>query len=185
MWKNVKSILLKFSWYSRKNYYVIHVEWTTATFFLPKFVRQTLATVVWIVLVIVDKNFSAVCLNSISLTIIQKISTIKYCVNAKRNVLPNNYQILTNNFPTRHQDIVATTTTTLCASQRRRSCISNETPNDVSVVRHQDVSVVRIRNVPLVCLYDVSWKSQMKHQITLLWYVSTTSWSYAVATPYL
>ena len=174
MWKNVKSILLKFSWYSRKNYYVIHVEWTTATFFLPKFVRQTLATVVWIVLVIVDKNFSAVCLNSISLTIIQKISTIKYCVNAKRNVLPNNYQILTNNFPTQHQDIVATTTT-LCASQRRRSCISNETPNDVSVVRHQDVSLVR--------LCDVSCKSQMKHSITSLWYVSTTSQSYVVATP--
>ena len=54
-----------------------------------------------------------------------------------------------------------------------------------SVVRHQDVSVERIDNVPLVRFYDVSCNSQMKHPITSLWYVSTTSWSYFVATPFL
>ena len=61
--------------------------------------------------------------------------------------------------------------------------VLNETPNDVSVVRHQDVSVVRFHDVPLVRLYDVSCNSQMKHPITLLWYVSTTPRSYVVATP--
>ena len=54
-----------------------------------------------------------------------------------------------------------------------------------SVVRHQDVSVVRIHDVPLVRLYDVSCNSQMKHPITSLWYVSTTSQSYVAATPCL
>ena len=63
--------------------------------------------------------------------------------------------------------------------------ISNETPNDVSVVRHQDVSVVRIHDVPLVRIYDVSSNSQMKHPITSLRYVSTTSQSYVVTTPCL
>ena len=63
--------------------------------------------------------------------------------------------------------------------------VSNETPNDVSVVRHQNVSVVRIHDVPLERHYDVSWNSQMKHPITSLWYVSTTSQSYVVATPCL
>ena len=63
--------------------------------------------------------------------------------------------------------------------------VINEIPIGVSVVRHQDVSAARIHHVPLVRLYDVSCKSQIKHQITLLWYVSTTSPSYVVATPYL
>ena len=53
--------------------------------------------------------------------------------------------------------------------------VSNETLNDVLVIRHQDVSVVRIYEVPVVRLYDVSFKSQTKHPITLLWYVSTTT----------
>ena len=70
-------------------------------------------------------------------------------------------------------------------SSRRLKQVSNETPNDVSVVRHQDVSVVRIHHVPLVRLYDVFCNSQMKHPITSLWYVSTTSQSYVVATPCL
>ena len=63
--------------------------------------------------------------------------------------------------------------------------VINEIPIGVSVVSHQDVSVARIHHVPLVRLYDVSCKSQIKQQIMLLWYVSTTSRSYVVATPYL
>ena len=59
--------------------------------------------------------------------------------------------------------------------------VSNETPNDVSVVDHQDISVAHIHNIPFVHLYDVSCNSQMKHPITLLWYVSTVS-QYYVAT---
>ena len=55
--------------------------------------------------------------------------------------------------------------------------VSNEIPNNVSGVR--------IHDVPLVRLYDVSCNSQMKHPITSLWYVSTTSRSYVVATPCL
>ena len=38
--------------------------------------------------------------------------------------------------------------------------------------------MVRIYNVPLARLYDVCCKSQIKHRKMLLWYVSTTSWSY-------
>ena len=34
--------------------------------------------------------------------------------------------------------------------------ISNETLNDVFVVRHQGVPVVRVHDIPLVRLYDVS-----------------------------
>ena len=65
----------------------------------------------------------------------------------------------------------------------RSKQVSNETPNDVSVVRHQDVSVVHINNdVPLLHPYDISCKSQIKQLITLLWYVSTTSRSYVIAT---
>ena len=79
----------------------------------------------------------------------------------------------------RRGDVV---TTSLCKSQLRRRYVSNETPNDVPVVRHQDVSVVRIHEVPLVRLYDVSCNFQMKHPITSLWYVSTTSQGYVVAT---
>ena len=79
----------------------------------------------------------------------------------------------------RHGDVV---TTSLCTSQRRRRYVSNETPNDVSVERHQDVSVVRLHDVLLACcgdvsrgrnddvpsvrLHDVSNKSQMKHPTT-------------------
>ena len=76
-------------------------------------------------------------------------------------------------------------TRSLCTSQQRRRYVSNETPYDVSVVRHQDISVVRIHDVPLVSLYDVSCKSQMKHPITSLWYVSITSQSYVVVMPCL
>ena len=57
--------------------------------------------------------------------------------------------------------------------------------HDVSVIRHEDVSVVCIHDVPLVRLYDVFCSSQMKHPITLLWYFSTMSRSYVVATPCL
>ena len=76
----------------------------------------------------------------------------------------------------RRSDVV---TMSLCTSQRRRSYVSNETLNKVSMERHQDVSVVRLHdillerrddvsrrrnnNVPSVRLLDVSNKSQMKH----------------------
>ena len=53
------------------------------------------------------------------------------------------------------------------------------------MVRHQDVSVVRIDYVPLVRLCNVFCNSQIKHPITSLWYVSTTSQSYVVARPCL
>ena len=60
--------------------------------------------------------------------------------------------------------------------------VSNETLNNVSVVRHQDDSLVRIHDVPLLRPYDVSCKTQMNHLTMLLWYVSTTSRSYVVPT---
>ena len=76
-------------------------------------------------------------------------------------------------------------TTSVWTSQRRRSYVSNETPNDVSVERRQDVSVVRLHDillerrddvsrgrnndVPSVRLFDVLIKSQMKHPRTSQW----------------
>ena len=54
------------------------------------------------------------------------------------------------------------------------SVVRHQTANDISVVRYQEVSVVRIHGVPLLRLCDVSCKSQLKHPITLQWYVSTT-----------
>ena len=62
----------------------------------------------------------------------------------------------------------------ISTSPQRLKQASNETPNDVSVVR--------IHDFPLLRLYDVSCKSQTKHPITLLWYVSTKCRSYVVAT---
>ena len=49
----------------------------------------------------------------------------------------------------------------------------------------QDVSVVRLHDALLVRHDDVSCKFQMKHPITSLWYISTTSRSYVVVTPCL
>ena len=83
-------------------------------------------------------------------------------------------RILTHAATRRRSDVV---TTSLCTFQRRRMYFLNETPNDVSMVRHQDVSVVRIHDVPLVRLYDISCTSQMKHPITWLWCDSTMSQS--------
>ena len=81
----------------------------------------------------------------------------------------------------RRGDVAATS---LCTSQWRRSYVSNETPNDVSMERREDVSMVRLHDVllerhndvskwrnndvPSLRLHDVSNKSQMKHP--------TTSW---------
>ena len=89
--------------------------------------------------------------------------------------------------PTRQQDVVATS---LCTSQQRCSYVSNETPNNVSVERHQDFSVIRLLDILLercddvsrghnsdvssVRLLDVSNKSQMKHLMTSQWYVNKT-----------
>ena len=89
-------------------------------------------------------------------------------------------------------------TTSVCMSQQRRSYISDETPNDVSVEHRQDVSVVRFHNILLerlddvsrgcnnnvssVRLLDVSIKSQMKHPTTSQWYVTKTSQWYVSLT---
>ena len=64
----------------------------------------------------------------------------------------------------------------------RRDYVLKGRHNDVPLVRLHDVSVVHIHDVPLLPPYDVSWKSQMKHLITLMWYVSTTSRSYVSVT---
>ena len=82
-----------------------------------------------------------------------------------RHLLGTSWQHLKR---TKQQRLIST-------SSRRLKHVSNETPNDVSLVGHQDVSVVRIHDVPSVRLYDASCKSQMKHPVTLLRYVSTTS----------
>ena len=63
----------------------------------------------------------------------------------------------------------------LCTSQRRRRYVSNETPNNVSVVRlhavllecGDDVSRGRYDDFPSVRLHNVSNKSQMKHPTRL------------------
>ena len=76
----------------------------------------------------------------------------------------------------RHGEVIMTS---FCTSQRRHRYVSNETPNDVSVERHQNVSGVRLHYVNLQChdevlkkrndddssvrLHDPSKKSQMKH----------------------
>ena len=69
----------------------------------------------------------------------------------------------------------------ISTSSRRLKQVSNGTPNDVSVVGHKDVEGVH--DVLLARLYNAFCKSQMKQPVVLLWYVSTTSLSYAVATP--
>ena len=86
----------------------------------------------------------------------------------------------------RRGDVV---TTSLCTSQRRRRYVSNETPNDVSVVRLRDIlldrpDVSRARNndVPWIRLLNVSDKSQMKHPTTSQWYVTKTSQWYVSTT---
>ena len=53
----------------------------------------------------------------------------------------------------RRGDVV---TTSLCTSQRRRSYVLNETPNDVSMERRQDVSVVRLHHILLERREDIS-----------------------------
>ena len=82
--------------------------------------------------------------------------------------------IISLNKPTQQEDVVATF---FCPSQRRRKYVSNETPNDVSMVRLHDVirerwdNVSRVRNndVPLVRLRKVSNYSQMKCSTTSQW----------------
>ena len=89
-------------------------------------------------------------------------------------------------------------TTSLCTSQQHRRQVPNETPNDVSMERHQDVSVGRIHDVFLECgndvskghnndvlsvrLHDVSEKYQMKHPTASQWYVTKTSQWYVSTT---
>ena len=75
----------------------------------------------------------------------------------------------------------------------RRNDVSKGHNNDVPSERLQDVSKSpkwntqrrlsgTFHDVPLARLYDVSFKSQIEHPKTLLWYVSTTSPSYVFAT---
>ena len=59
--------------------------------------------------------------------------------------------------------------------------VSNETPNDVSVVSHQKVSVVHIYDVLLARLFVVSCNSKLKHPLMLLSYISITYQNYNVA----
>ena len=89
-----------------------------------------------------------------------------------------------------HVDIVPT--------QRRHRYVPNETPNGVSMERHQDVSVVRLHDVllehrndvskgrnndvPPVRLHDVSKKSQMKYPTTSQWYITKTNQWYVSTT---
>ena len=68
---------------------------------------------------------------------------------------------------TNSQKYVTTTSVRLIStSPWRLEKVPNETPNDVSVVLWQVVSVACItwHDVPLARLYDVSYKSQIKHQ---------------------
>ena len=87
-------------------------------------------------------------------------------------------------------------TRSLHTPQQRRRCMSNETPNFVSMKSRQGVSVVRLHDVltercddiSRVCnnevssvyLHDVSNKSQLKQPTTSQWYVFTMSyWNFA------
>ena len=86
----------------------------------------------------------------------------------------------------------------ISTSPRRLKQVPNETPNDVSAVRHQGVSLVRLNDVLLVCCDDVSWggnddvpsvrlhdvsnKPQMKQPMTSQWYVTKMSQSYLSTT---
>ena len=100
----------------------------------------------------------------------------------------------------RRRGDVVTTSLSLCTSQRRRRYVPSETPNDVSMERHQDVSVVRLHSVLLECrndvskglnnevpsvrLHNVSKKSQMKHPTASRWYVAKTSQWYVSTMSY-
>ena len=94
------------------------------------------------------------------------------------------------NVVTTSQDCV--TTTFIGMSSRRLKLVSNETPNDASMVRHQDVSVVQLHDaaqercsdVSKVPNHNVSSKSRMKHSVKLTWHVSTTSLNYVAITLY-
>ena len=111
------------------------------------------------------------------------------------NLKNNTSLYLTHPVARRRGDVVATS---VCTSQRRRSYVSNETPNDVSMEHCQDVSVVRLHNILLerhddvsrgrnsdvssVRLHYVSSKSQMKHPVTSHWYVIKASQWYVSTT---
>ena len=84
--------------------------------------------------------------------------TIAYMLSNKKlnaiiTELFNRDRQLTHSATRRRSDIV---TTSLCTSRWRRSYVSNKTPNNVLVERHQDVLVVRLHNILLKCRDDVS-----------------------------
>ena len=68
----------------------------------------------------------------------------------------------------RRGDVAATS---LCTSQQRRRYVSNETPNDVSMERHQDISGC----VSTTSYWNVITTSQKDVTTTPHHYVSTTS----------
>ena len=102
--------------------------------------------------------------------------------------------LLTTNLTTRPLGDVIT------MSQRHCRSLTNETPNDVSVERHQDLCMVHIHgvllerrdevlrrrnnDVPSVRVHNVSNKSQMKHPTMSQWNVTKTSHWYASTTPH-
>ena len=53
----------------------------------------------------------------------------------------------------------------------------------VSNEKSNDVSEVRIHGVPVLRLYNLSCKPQIKHSMASLWYVFTTSPCFIVVTP--
>ena len=87
----------------------------------------------------------------------------------------------TSHLATKRRDDVVMTS--FCTPQWRRRYVSNETPSDVSMVRHHDillercdgVSKGRNNDVSSVRLRDVTNNSQMKHPTTCHWYVTKTS----------
>ena len=85
------------------------------------------------------------------------------------------YNILWNVVTTSQEDVTRT-------SHQYVRQVSNETPNNVSVVSHQKVSAVHIYDVLLARLYVVSCNSQLKYPLMLLRYISITYQSYDVAT---
>ena len=120
----------------------------------------------------------------------------QFSASIKKNLSIERRLVATHPALRRRGDAAATS---LCTSQRRRSYVPNETPNDFSMERHQDVSVIHLQDVILerrndvskgrykgvssVRLHNVSKESQMKHPVTSQryvtktsqWYVSTTS----------
>ena len=77
----------------------------------------------------------------------------QFSASIKKNLSIERRLVATHSALRRRGDAAATS---LCTSQRRRSYVPNETPNDISMERRQDVSVVRLHDVLLERHNDVS-----------------------------